>query len=202
MISNSEMINVKNRSYGTVGYSLPEMGIKRKFQKNESKKISMEELRKLSYQPGGQFLINNSLIVENKEALKELNPNYEPEYFYTEDEVVKLLLSGTMDEFMDCLDFAPQGVIDLIRVKAVELEVADVRKREAITKKTGFNIDAQIRTKQLAEMDEPEQQEPVKQRRVAVEQDEKPARRVAAPAQVEETVIQEAPASRYKIVQK
>ena len=89
MISNSEMINVKNRSYGTVGYSLPEMGIKRKFQKNESKKISMEELRKLSYQPGGQFLINNSLIVENKEALKELNPDYEPEYFYTEDEVVK-----------------------------------------------------------------------------------------------------------------
>ena len=40
----------------------------------------MEELRKLSYLPGGQALINDCLIVHSK-ALSELNPDYEPEYF-------------------------------------------------------------------------------------------------------------------------
>ena len=37
MLSKDATVKVRNRSYGTVGYSIPEMRIQRKFQKNETK---------------------------------------------------------------------------------------------------------------------------------------------------------------------
>jgi len=52
---------------------------------------------------------------------------------------------GSLDEFLDCLDFAPEGVKDLIKNLAVELPLNDVAKREAIFNKLGFNVDNAIR---------------------------------------------------------
>jgi len=37
--------------------------------------------------------------------------------------------TGSLDEFLDCLDFAPEGVTDLIKTLAVELPLNDVAKR-------------------------------------------------------------------------
>ena len=144
MLPNDKIVKVRNRSYGSVGYSIPELRIQRKFQKNETKDISMEELRKLSFQPGGQVLLNESLVIEDREAVRELASDVEPEYFYTEADVERLLLHGSLPEFLDCLDFAPKGVVDLIRTKAVELEIMDLAKRKAIQDKTGFNVSRQI----------------------------------------------------------
>lgn len=187
MLSKDATVKVRNRSYGTVGYSIPEMRIQRKFQKNETKEVTMEELRKLSFQPGGQELINQFLVVEDKQALSELNPNFEPEYFYTEKDVERMLLTASIEEFLDCLDFAPEGVIGLLKTKAVELEIPDIRKREAIFKKTGYNINRQIQLKQEAQEDDAAGVD-IKQRRVAVPTEtpepEAPVRRTSAPEEV------------------
>ena len=192
MLPNDKVIKVRNRSYGTVGYSIPEMRIQRKFAKNESKDLTMEELRKLSFQPGGQVLINESLVIEDKQALQELNPNYEPEYFYTEKDVENLLLHGSLEQFLDCLDFAPKGVVDLVRTKAVELEIMDLAKRKAIFEKTGFNVTRQIEINHESKEDDAADTS-VKQRRVAIEEEKpvvNPGRRTVAPA---EPVVEEAP---------
>ena len=45
---------------------------------------------------------------------------------------------------MDCLDFAPEGVIELVKKYAVELKVNDIQKRQAILDKTGFNVTSAI----------------------------------------------------------
>lgn len=198
MLPNDKVIKVRNRSYGTVGYSIPEMRIQRKFAKNESKDLTMEELRKLSFQPGGQVLINESLVIEDKQALQELNPNYEPEYFYTEKDVENLLLHGSLAQFLDCLDFAPKGVVDLVRTKAVELEIMDLAKRQAIFEKTGFNVTRQIEINHESKEDDAADTG-VKQRRVAIEEEKpvvNPGRRTVAPAEpVMEVapVVEEAP---------
>ena len=34
MLPNDKIVKVRNRSYGSVGYSIPELRIQRKFQKN------------------------------------------------------------------------------------------------------------------------------------------------------------------------
>ena len=198
MLSKDATVKVRNRSYGTVGYSIPEMRIQRKFQKNETKEVTMEELRKLSFQPGGQELIDQFLVVEDKQALSELNPNFEPEYFYTEKDVERMLLTASMEEFLDCLDFAPEGVIGLLKTKAVELEIPDIRKREAIFKKTGYNINRQIQLKQEAQEEDAAGAD-IKQRRVAVPTEtpepEVPVRRASAPAEIVAEAFEEKPAA-------
>lgn len=185
MLDKDTIIKVTNRDSGSVGYTVAEMGIHRKFQKGEVKEIRMEELRKLSYLPGGQAIINDCLIIHNEDALKELNPDYEPEYFYTEADIRELLLKGTEAQFLDCLDFAPEGVIELVKQLAVELKINDLAKREAIFKKTGFNVTRAIQiNEESQEVDEADVE--VKQRRAAapttkVAEPEATGRRTAAP---------------------
>lgn len=140
MVENNMTVKVTNRDNGSVGYTVPDLGVHRTFQPRESKEISAEELRKLSYLPGGDVIIKEYLIIHNEELLKELLGEVEPEYYYSEDEVKALLLSGSLEQLQDCLDFAPNGVIDLIKSLAVSLKIDNVSKRKAIQDKTGFNV--------------------------------------------------------------
>ena len=53
--------------------------------------------------------------------------------------------TGSIEEFLDCLDFAPPGVIDLIKKLSVSLPLADIPKRQALKTKTGFDCDAALK---------------------------------------------------------
>lgn len=162
MIEKDTLIKVRNRNKGTVGYTIPDLGnLHRNFQPSEIKEIPMEELRKLSWIPGGRVLLEDYLIVEDAAAIRELlNLEPEPEYYYTEEDIIKLLNEGTMDQFLDCLEFAPDGTIQLIKDYAVKLELSDIRKREAIFKKTGFDVTSAIEiNKESAEVSAGEETE-------------------------------------------
>lgn len=187
MIEKDTLIKVKNRDNGTVGYTIPELGnLHRSFSKGETKEITMDELRKLSYISGGKILLQNYLIVQNQDALRELlSDDVEPEYYYGEEEIKKLLLTGSNDQLLDCLEFAPEGVIGLVKDLAVSLKINDISKRNIILEKTGFNVTNAITINE--ETIEGEGEEAKSSRRsapVTVEKsDEAPKRRVAAPQQ-------------------
>lgn len=149
-----KMMKVKNRSSSLVIYRIPEHNIRRTFVAGETKNISYEELVWLSYQPGGRKLMHDVLQIQDPEATKELNIKTEPEYNMSEEDVKNLLLYGTQDEFLDALDFAPSGVIDLIKSYAVSLPLNDIRKREAIKKATGFDVTAAIMNNEPEEGEE------------------------------------------------
>ena len=139
-----KLMSVTNRSAGRVVYLIPEHNIRREFSVGETKQITYEELVWLSYQPGGRILMQNMLLIKDAEAIKDLNIQDEPEYYMSEADVVKMLLTGSLDQLLDALDFAPKGVIDIIKDKAVTLPLQDMSKREAIQKATGFNVTAAI----------------------------------------------------------
>ena len=61
-----------------------------------------------------------------------------------ENNVIDLLKNGSLDEFLDCLDYAPEGVIELIKKFAVQLPLDDYKKRQALKNKTGFDTDAAV----------------------------------------------------------
>ena len=144
-MEDSRKVKVVNRVFGEVGYSVPDMNnLRRNFQGKEEKILTFEELRKLSYIPGGNRLLRDYLIVEDKEVLDALDIHPEPEYFYKEEDVKRLLTEGSMDEFLDCLDFAPSSVIGLIKQLAVEMKLNDLQKRQAILEKTDFNVTSAI----------------------------------------------------------
>lgn len=167
MLNKNTKIKVRNRSAGKVGYSVPDLGIlNRVFMANEVKDLSFEEIQKLAYQPGGSYILQHYLVIDNQEAREEILGDVELEYDFTETEVRELLLNGSLDALLDCLDFAPVGVIDLVKKLAVDLELSDVRKRKAIHRVTGFNVDNAIKINEESKVTDEEEDAPV--RRVAV----------------------------------
>ena len=142
------LIKVINKYSGIVGYDVPDLGVHRDFFPNEVKEITYEELQKLSYNPGGEVILRQYLEISNKEVANTLlHKSPEPEYYYSEDDVKRLMTTGSLDEFLDCLDFAPSVIIDMIKVLAVDLPLNDVSKRQAIKEKLGFDVTRAIEIK-------------------------------------------------------
>mgnify|MGYP003414647188 FL=1 len=139
-MESSKILKVKNRSASLAVYSIPEINIRREFAPGETKNITYGELEKLSYQPGGRAIMQNFLQIIDPEATGDLGINREPEYDLSEQQIVDLMTKGSLDAFLDCLDFAPVGVIDLIKKFSVSLPLNDIDKRDALKKKTGFDI--------------------------------------------------------------
>lgn len=185
MIDKNKLIKVTNRTVGTVGYSVEDLGIHRTFQEKETKEITFEELEKLSYVPGGERILRNCLVINDEEAIAELLPDITkedyPEYFYTEKEIDYLLKVGSLEQLLDCLDYAPNGVIEILKNRAVDLPLNDVAKRDIILEKIGFNVTNAISLRQAVGADAAAET-PNKRRAAAVslsdEPDKAPARRV------------------------
>ena len=145
---NNKFCNVKNRGAGFVTYSIPDEKIRRTFSPGEVKKITYEELEKLTFQPGGMTILTNFLQIQDLDAIDDFNMRVEPEYHMSEADIVKLLREGSLDSFLDALDFAPRAVIDLIKKFSVELPLLDPSKRKALKEKTGFDVEAAIKHKE------------------------------------------------------
>lgn len=145
-IDKNKLIKVRNRYDGTVGYDVPDMSIPhRNYYPKETKEVTFEELEKVAATPQGRVVLKDYLIIEDREAANELLNNVEPEYYYTEEDVKKLLMTPyNYDAFLDCLDFAPDGVIDMIKDLAVSLPLTDSVKMQYILEKTGFNVKSAI----------------------------------------------------------
>ena len=146
--------NVKNRSASVVVYRIPEDGIRRSFAPGETEKISFEELAKLTYQSGGLNILTRFLQVQSDEAIKTFNMKVEPEYYMSEADVAKMITSGSLDAFIDTLNFAPTGVIDLIKKLSISIPLTDIEKREALKKKTGFDVEAALKNIRAEQEDE------------------------------------------------
>ena len=188
----NEMVIVTNRNNGYTGYQIPDTGVSRNFAPGESKRISKEELMQLSYIEGGEYLLKNYLIVNNDKTLEELNISVQPEYYDTEEEIKELLTTGSLDQLEDTLNFAPDGVIEIIKDMAVKTELPDTRKRKMISEKTGFNIDNAIRVNEVMAEDQ------------IKDEHSEPIERKASPINVESDTPQRkaAPIKKYKVVTK
>ena len=179
MINQDTMYNVKNRSSSTVVYRIPESNLRREFAPGETKRIAFGELEKLTYQSGGRELLEQFLQIVDEDVTNNLNVHREIEYDMSEAQVRELLLNGSLDAFLDALDFAPIGVIDLMKSMAVSLPLTDLNKRKAMKEKTGFDVD-----KALQHMDEEKAEEnsdkiipAAPERRVKTETPAAPSRR-------------------------
>ena len=133
-------MKVRNRSASVVGYRVPDLNVRRRFVPGEVKEIPVEELQQLLYQTGVRQLLTHYLQV-SKDEIKQLDMiEQEREYFYTDDQIKQVILHDSYDKFLDVLDFAPEGVINLIKKYALELPMTDLYKIKALQEKTGFNV--------------------------------------------------------------
>ena len=167
MITENTTYNVKNRSSSVVVYRIPESNLRREFAPGETKKIPFGELEKLTYQQGGRELLEQFLQIVDEAVTQDLNIHREVEYDMSENQVKELLLTGSIDAFLDALDFAPMGVIDLIKTLSVSLPLTDFNKRKILKEKTGFDVDKALAHIEEEKEDEKEHIQPIShQRRV------------------------------------
>lgn len=185
-MDNNKMYKVTNRSSCTVSYQIPDGFGFREFAPGQTLEITFDELEKLSYTPGGQNIISKYLLIRDTEVTESLAVHTEPEYYMTEKDIIELLLHGSLDAFLDALDFAPVGVIQIIKDQAVKMKLNDVAKREAILKKTGFDV-----TKAIQHNAESKEE---------ASNEDSPKRRVQPAAASETTPVRRTAPTQYKIV--
>lgn len=163
MINENTTYNVKNRSSSVVVYRIPESNLRREFAPGETKKIPFGELEKLTYQQGGREMLEQFLQIVDEAVTQDLNVHREVEYDMSENQIKELLLTGSMDAFLDALDFAPMGVIDLIKSLSVSLPLTDFNKRKVLKEKTGFDVDKALAHIEEEKEDDKEHIQPVSQ---------------------------------------
>jgi len=147
-MDSNKRVQVRNRSNSIVIYHVEDMGVRREFQPGEVKMIPVNELWALSQKAGGAYIIRNSLFITDPATVEEMPMKVEPEYYLDDKGVIDLLKNGSVDQLLDCLDFAPNGVIDLVQKYAIELPLTDTRKIKAIKDKTGFDVALALKHKE------------------------------------------------------
>lgn len=143
-MADKDYVIVENRTAAKVIYNIPDRGIRRELAPGQAIRTTKDEIEALSYVGGGLDLIRNHLLVKDEEMLDNLGVKREPEYYMSAADVMKLVKEGSLDEFLDALDFAPEGVITLIQDLSVQLPLNDYAKRQALQEKTGFDVSAAI----------------------------------------------------------
>lgn len=141
-------IAVVKRAKGSVGYKIDTLRVSRSW-KHDAKDpiyIPVAELIELTTIPGGRKLLEEYLIIQDEEArLEVLGIETSPEYLYTEKEVNYLLHKASNEQLLDCLDYAPIGVLDLIKMLAIQAKPDTTVKIDAINAKFNINLEELIK---------------------------------------------------------
>lgn len=166
LIDNAEIVPVKNLMSYQVGYRTLN-GVSRHFAPHQTINITAGELRELTYERGGLVLLQNYLQVGNKKLAQEFGVSDDMvEYNWTEKDIIDALTTSDIDVLLDALDFAPDGIVEELKNKAIELEIADNNRINAINKRLGVNISHIIANKHAYDSATETVEEP-KQRRTA-----------------------------------
>lgn len=176
-------VKISNRSAGVISYRIPEDNIYRLLQPGEPREVTIDELEKLAYQPGGGTLLADYILIHDADVVASTGVHVEPEYFMTDEQVIELIKNGSLDAWLDCLDFAPEGVIDMIKKYSVSVPLSDYEKRKALKDKLKFDVDTAIRYEEEKRAEKKEAEKPT-------------ARRTAQP---ETAVAEEVPARRTSV---
>lgn len=169
MVNKEKRVKVFNRASGSLAYKIDTLRVTRHWRKpGDYLNISIAELLELKTVRGGQSLLENYVIIEDKEALSVLFPDQElePEYNYGLKEIEALLYEADTEQLLDALDFAPKGVLDLIKAKSAEKLPNTTAKIEAINKKFKIDLNKINELYQEKEILE-EKPEPTRRRRTA-----------------------------------
>lgn len=157
VIADSKEVPVKNLADYRVGYKIEEDNIRRQFSPYEIKNIKAGELRKLNYTRGGHIMLTEYLSVMNRELAKEFgvdDDSYDNEYNWDVQKVDSVLIQEPIEVLQDALDFAPNGIVELIKDRAIALKIDSMDKRLAISKAIGVDLGGMIDIQQMKEEEE------------------------------------------------
>lgn len=188
-------IQIQNLTDDPVVYIDNDGGVERRiiFNPQQTMALPKEMVERMQYDLGGASLLKDYLSVKDEEVRAAIGvPEDQIEYDYTKDDVVRLLTDNNVDAIADALDFAPAAIVDMLAAEAVALPTNNREVMALIKEKTGKDIEAMIRNKEMYETATVSNEEEPKQksgRRVPVKKAEQPAGRRIKTANGQEVVI-------------
>ena len=116
-LTDDTLVSVRNMVNHKVVYVLPDWNRKVVFEPFQERKIPAGELRALHYTTGGYNLLHDYLCVESADLRVEFEiPEDQIEYDWKLDDIKYLLLDNNalIESLQDALDFAPEGIREMI----------------------------------------------------------------------------------------
>lgn len=179
-------IAVQNLTNNDVVYIDDNGGIIRRmvFHAQQTLPVEKEVIERMQYDTGGAILLKDFLSVKDEDMRSSIGvPADQIEYNWTKKDVKELLTSGEEDALRDALDFAPQGIVDMIIDMAVDMPLNDRNKVEIISEASGRNIEMMINNKLQYEKASEKAPEKTTQRRTTAKA--QPGRRVPSQKELE-----------------
>lgn len=180
ILKDTTLVPVRNMVDHKVVYTIPELNRRVVFEPFQEKKVPAGELRALNYAAGGEVLLHNYICVKSNDLREEFNiPSDQVEYDWTLEDIHRILedLNTPIEELEDALDFAPDGIRELIVDSAVNWKIPDSNRRKIISKMTGVNIDKKIEFLEMVNGDTEQDQIPTR-RRLTKQEPEQTGRRI------------------------
>lgn len=165
-VKDNDKVVLRNLTKHPVIYVTPATNVRREIPALGRITVPAGEVRECSYSNGCTNILREYVQVCNPELARELGvPDDMPEYLWGDKEVTEAVTTSPIDVLLDACDFGPAGIKEALADKAIELEIADIRRREAISKATGIDISKVIENKHLAEQVEEKEEKPKATRR-------------------------------------
>ena len=95
-ISTIKLVTVTNRDNGGVTCLLSNNKAI-SFNAGETKRVPLDDFIELKSTDGGAKILRDYLVINDKEALGILGLDPEPEYYYSKEDIKKLLSEGSLD---------------------------------------------------------------------------------------------------------
>lgn len=172
LVPDDTMVKLVNMMDSPTGYKLMN-GTFRRFAPRASMSVTAGEVREVSNMPGTITLFQNYLRVDNKDLATELgvsDDSFEHEYSWGKDEIVGALTTEPIEVLLDALDYAPDAIKESLVDFAVELEIPDVNRRNAIKNATGKDVTKMIEIKNAYKDDSQKEDSKPTERRAAQKQ--------------------------------
>lgn len=144
----NKKVNIKSEVNGTVSINLPELQLKRVWErKGTVRNISFDDLEQALYSPGVEYMfINGILSIEDMEVKKALG--LEPEdvvepvniIILDDNKKKRFLTLLPFKEFKTEVDKLSYEQINSLVDYAIDNEITDIDKNEFLKKKTGIDI--------------------------------------------------------------
>lgn len=150
VVKDTDSVTLRNFTTNAVVYRTPSTNVRRELPSGGSIKVTAGEIREMMYDKGCADILLNYVQICNRSLALEVGvseDSFENEYNWNLEDIRKCLLTGSLEELEDAMDFAPDGIKESLLTEAVELEIPDIRKREVISKGMKRDVSGMIENK-------------------------------------------------------
>lgn len=145
----SKKVKVKSLTSGTVIINVPDLRLRRVWERKGAIKIIDEEiLQEAIYNPGVEYLFKQGILkIMDEEVAEEISPGLNDIVILDDTEMRVMLKAKPLGEFKAKLKELPREQVFALVEYAIQNEIIDMAKNDVLKAKTGIDITKAVQLK-------------------------------------------------------